>query len=137
MINRKIITSKEAEAINIQRIYQFTKSLIWRELQQAKCIEKEKTFYIEIPANEIYNKNTDDFVLVQGIIDLYYINKDDNLVLVDYKTDYVENNDEQILINKYKIQLDLYKKALEEALERKVDKVYIYSTFLNKEIELI
>ncbi len=137
MISKKIITSKEAEAINIQRIYQFTKSLIWRELQQAKCIEKEKPFYIEIPANEIYNKNTDDFVLVQGIIDLYYINKDDNLVLVDYKTDYVENNDEQILINKYKIQLDLYKKALEEALERKVDKVYIYSTFLNKEIELI
>ena len=30
----------------------------------------------------------------------------------------------------------LYKNALESALERKVDKAYIYSTYLEKEIEV-
>ena len=54
--------------------------------------------------------------------------------MVDYKTDYVENTDENILVDKYKIQLELYKRALESAMERKVKKMYIYSTYLNKEI---
>ena len=71
---------------------------------------------------------------MQGIIDLYYINKEDELILVDYKTDYIKNDIE--LIGKYKIQLELYKKALEGALNKKVDRVYIYSTCLNKEIEV-
>ena len=39
-------------------------------------------------------------------------------------------------IDKYKIQLDIYKRALEYSLKRKVDKVYIYSLCLQKAIEL-
>ena len=73
---------------------------------------------------------------MQGIIDLYFINEFEELVLVDYKTDYVENSNENILKNKYKKQLEIYKKALEEALGRKVDKTYIYSLYLNKEIPI-
>ena len=65
---------------------------------------------------------------------MYYIDKDDNLNLLDYKTDYVENGKENELVKKYKKQLDLYKEALEEALNRKVDKVYIYSVYLGKAI---
>jgi len=72
--------------------------------------------------------------LVQGIIDLYYINQKNELVLLDYKTDYVENGKEKELKNKYLEQLKIYKQALEQALQRKVDKVYIYSTYLDKEI---
>ena len=53
---------------------------------------------------------------------------------MDYKTDYVENNNEQELINKYKGQLGIYKRALEQALNKKVEAVYIYSTYLEKQI---
>ena len=67
---------------------------------------------------------------------MYYINNAGELVLVDFKTDYVENRDAGILIDKYKVQLDLYKRALIQALGRNVDKVYIYSTYLDKEIEV-
>lgn len=134
---KEIITEKEAEAINPYKILEFTKSNTWQELKEAKEFYQEKPFYINIPAKEIYNKNIDETILVQGIIDLYYIDKNDNLVLLDYKTDYVENGKEQELIKKYKKQLDLYKEALEEALNRKVDRVYIYSVWLGKEIEII
>ena len=61
---------------------------------------------------------------------MYYINKNDELVLVDYKTDYVQKDEEQKLIDKYKEQLNLYKEALENSLGRKVNKVLIYSTLL-------
>ena len=133
---KQIITQKQAEAINVYKVYKFTQSNIWKEIVKAKKVEREKPFYINIPAKEIYNENVEENVLVQGIIDLYYINQNDELVLLDYKTDFVENQDEKVLIEKYKTQLDLYKKALENSLNRKVDKIYIYSTYLDKEIQI-
>ena len=136
LVAKKIITTKEKEAINLNRILEFTKSKIWKELKSAKEVEREKPFYINVPAKEIYKEETNENILVQGIIDLYYIDKDDNLNLVDYKTDYVEVGNEQELVNKYKKQLELYKEALEQAYNKKVKNTYIYSVYLNKEIEI-
>ena len=50
------------------------------------------------------------------------------------QTDYVEENSESVLIEKYKKQLALYKRALEDGLNLNVKEVYIYSLYLNKEI---
>ena len=133
---KQIITEKEADAINVYKILEFTKSNIWEQLKTAKEIYQEKPFYINVPAKTIYEQEIDENVLVQGIIDLYYIDKDNNLILLDYKTDYVEKGKEYELIEKYKTQLELYKQALEQALHKKVDKTYIYSVYLGKEIEL-
>ena len=133
---KKIITTKEKEAINKKKILEFTKSNIWKELKTAKEIEKEKPFYINLPAKEIYKEETNKNILVQGIIDLYYIDKDNNLNLVDYKTDYVEKGNEKELIIKYKKQLELYKKALEDTYKKEVKNTYIYSVYLNKEIKI-
>jgi len=131
---KEIITKKEAEVINPYKILEFTKSNIWNDLKYAKKVFKEQPFYISMPAKEIYKLNVDENILVQGIIDLYYIDKDNNIVLVDYKTDYVEKGKEYELVQKYQKQLDLYKEALEKALNKKVKKVYIYSVYLGKEI---
>ena len=136
LLNREIITEKEARSINPYKVLGFTKSMIWKELKTAKKIYKERPFFINIPAKEIYGEDAEEEILVQGIIDLYYINQNDEVVLVDYKTDYVEKGKESKLVEKYISQLELYKKALEESLQRKVDKTYIYSVYLGKEIEI-
>ena len=133
--DREIITQLEAENINMNAVLKFTKSDIWEELKNAKEVHREEPFYMTIPAKEIYKKDVEEKILVQGIIDLYYIDGNDNLVLLDYKTDYLENGAEE-LIQKYDNQLQLYKKALEDALNRKVDKIYIYSTYLGKAIKI-
>lgn len=132
---KKIITEKESQAININAILQYTKSNLFKELKEAKEIHKEEPFYINIPAKEIYEEDVDENILVQGIIDLYYVDKDENVILVDYKTDFVQNENE--LIIKYKEQLELYRKAIERALKVKVSRVVIYSTYLQKEINMI
>ena len=44
---------------------------------------------------------------------------------------------EKELIEKYQKQLELYQKALEEALKRKVDHIYLYSTFFGKALEVL
>ena len=136
LVAKKNITEQEANSINLKKVLQFTKSKIWKEMCEAKTVEREKTFYINIPAKEIYKENVEEKVLVQGIIDLYYITKEDELILVDFKTDYVPNNDEKILANKYNLQLKLYKKALESATGKQVNKTFIYSTYLEKEINI-
>ncbi|MFR5683845.1 MAG: hypothetical protein ACLUD1_07320, partial [Clostridia bacterium] len=64
----------------------------------------------------------------------YYISKQDELILVDYKTDFVKEENELIL--KYHEQLKIYQRALEKALNRKVNHIYLYSVYLNKEIEI-
>ena len=147
LINRlrekEIITNIEAQSINPYKILEFTKTEIWDELKEAKYVYREKPFYINVPIKELLKNNIneteeqvkEDNILVQGIIDLFYINKNDELILLDYKTDYVEKGNEDKLVEKYKKQLEMYKEALEEALERKVDKVYIYSVYLGKCIE--
>lgn len=127
LVLKEIITTTEADAINIDTLYKYTKSALWNDLSKAKEIHKEQPFYINIPAKEIYeNIETDENILVQGIIDLYYISEDNKLILIDYKTDYAKKPEE--LINKYKTQLSIYKKALENSLNRRVDETYIFST---------
>ena len=131
---RYIITKKEAMSIPIKKLYEYTKTKLWKELKEAKQIKKEEPFYIEIPANEIMEIEDNEKILVQGIIDLYYINKNDELILVDYKTDYVKSKEE--LVNKYRTQINLYAKALEKALGKKIAKKEIFSIYLEEEIEI-
>ena len=136
LVRREIITEKEAKSINPYKVLEFTKSTIWNALKSAKKVYKERPFFINIPAKEIYEEDVEEEILVQGIIDLYYINQNNEVILVDYKTDYVEKGKENELVEKYISQLELYKKALEESLQRKVNKTYIYSVYLGKEIEI-
>ena len=134
--NKEIITSKEASSVNKNQIIQFTKSDVWKELKEAKEYHKEEPFYINVPANEIGATESKAIVLAQGIIDLYYIDKNDNLVLLDYKTDFVKKGEENELIKRHSPQLVLYKQALESALGKSVDRIYIYSTALGKKVEI-
>ena len=128
-IEKLTVTEKEKKfLIENKRIFEnYLKSDLFKELQEAKEIHKEEAFYMNVK----YKKSD---VLVQGVIDLYYINKNDELILVDYKTD--KNINDEILKERYQNQLLMYKTALEKSLKRKVDKTYIYSTELNKEVKI-
>lgn len=134
LCDKHIISEKEAEVIDIKKIFDFTKSAIWTEMKNAKEVHKERPFYINIPAKDVYEADIDENVLVQGIIDLYYITDKGEIVLVDYKTDRVKEAEE--LIDKYSGQLRIYKMALERALGKNVGHVYIYSVYLAKVIKL-
>ena len=70
----------------------------------------------------------------QKQIEENYIDENDEIVLVDYKSDNVQKASE--LIQRYKSQLDYYKRALEDITNKKVRKTVIYSLKLDEEIEL-
>ena len=136
LIANNIISLQESDYINLGKIKKFLDSALAERLKQAMIIEKEKAFCIKIKAKEVFEEATEEEILVQGIIDLYAIFDDGKILLLDYKTDYVEQGCEENLVKKYQNQLRIYRKALEEALDKKVENVYIYSLYLNKEIEV-
>ncbi len=129
LLENEIISEVEAQAIDRKLIYSYTQSELFKNLKNAKEIHKEQPFYINIPATEIFEEaqkeNSKKNILVQGIIDLYYIDEYDRINLVDFKTDYVPKGKEKEVAEKYKIQIEIYKKALEQALGKKVTKAQI------------
>ena len=87
-------------------------------------------------AKDVYpNSQSQEMVMVQGIIDAFF-QEGEELVLVDYKTDFVQKGQEKVLAERYRTQLDYYAKALEKLSGRRVKEKIIYSFALGKEISL-
>ena len=129
------MTEMAANAVNPYDIYLFCQSSLCKRMlqaEQAGSLCKEQPFVIARPANKIseeYTGNKD--VLIQGIIDAYF-EEEDEIVVLDYKTDYVKSSEELVL--RYKKQLELYAEALEQTTGKKVKERVIYSFCLGKEI---
>lgn len=92
---------------------------------------RERQFIMGISAREAGEADSDETVLVQGIIDAFI--DGDELVLIDYKTDRVD--DEKTLIDRYAGQLYYYRMALEKLKGKPVDRVVIWSFALGKAVE--
>ena len=105
--------------------------------QKADKLRKEQQFVLGVAAKEVFaDTDSDGQVLIQGIIDAYFFEEED-IILMDYKTDRVSKKDgEKILKDRYKTQLDLYEKAIERLTHKKVKERIIYSTYLEKEISV-
>lgn len=103
-------------------------------LDNAKVIKNELEFVVQDDLIDIEGIDINGSSLIQGVIDMYVNTKDNKHVIIDFKTDRVENEYE--LIDRYSVQLKVYKKALEIAYGIKVDNMYIYSFSLGKLIEI-
>ena len=120
----------DAEAAALVRgsdLAKLTASSLGKRMQRAAAAGKlyrEKQFVIGIPAREMGDWDSDERILIQGIIDAFF-EEDGKLVLVDYKTDYVENSD--ILIRRYEAQVRYYTRALEQMTGKRVAERYLYS----------
>ena len=133
------MSPEEAQCIRIADILAFVDSKLGQRMKTAaeqNALYREQPFVIAQKMNQIEAAwNGEETVLVQGIIDAYFI-EDDEIVLVDYKTDKVSPGGEQDLIDLYHIQLEDYAAALERMLQKKVKETYIYSFTLRKMIPL-
>lgn len=90
---------------------------------------------IGIEASKMGAGDSEELVLVQGIIDVY-LEEADGLVLIDYKTDHVRKGQEELLRKRYKAQMDYYQKALEQMTGKTVKERIIYSLALQEEIRV-
>ena len=130
---------EEGECIRRKDILAFAGSELGRRMQRAaqdKKLHREQPFVMKVDMKNLdASWNGDETVLVQGIIDAYFI-EGEEIVLVDYKTDRIGQGEESKLIERYRTQLEDYALALERMLHKKVKQKYIYSFALQKAIEI-
>ena len=126
-----------AECIRIRDILAFLHCESGQRMHRAaqkQLLKKEQPFVLGVDAREIYpGEDSAETILVQGIIDVYF-EEDEELVVLDYKTDKVRTARD--LQEKYHSQLDYYAQALEQLTEKKVKEKIIYSFTLEEEIQV-
>ena len=111
--------------------YQSKLALRMKEAAKRKELYVEKPFVMGRTADEIEGDGSDALILVQGIVDAFFIEKEE-IVLLDYKTDAVHTSSD--LVRRYQRQLELYEEAIRDNLGRKIKEKFIYSFHLNREI---
>lgn len=132
LVAMEFISKKQASCLNLNQLTKFFNSKIFNLIETADSIERERNFIFEIPANKI-NKNADETpILIQGSIDLV-LKHGNKLTIVDYKTNKTTAKKLKLL---YQKQLHLYKFAIENLTQNKVDACLIYSLFLDSIVEL-
>ena len=130
-IEPEIAENKEITDTICENVLGFFTSKMGGEVLASKNVQRESPFEIEIPATD-YDGTLDaryegETVVVQGIIDLFFVNGDGDIILVDYKTDRCHTEEEQRAVGeKYRRQLELYERAMEKILKRSVKNKYLY-----------
>ena len=140
-VNRELLSKEEYKVINPYKVKKFFISKLGERMLSAynrgDIVYRELPFYTEIDVHRIdpdLPKEVEgDKVRLQGVIDSFFY-EDNEVILLDYKTDYVEQGNEEELINKYRMQIQYYKEALEKITKTKIKECYLYSFYLEKEI---
>lgn len=132
------IDSVSVQSVNPDDLWHFLQSDCASRMQKAALsgkLRKEQPFVLGVEAGRVYPEadpeGKEELLIVQGMIDLFF-EEDGEIVLLDYKTDWVHNEEE--LVKRYQIQLDYYQEALEKSLGKRVKERLIYSFALGREI---
>ncbi|AQP54434.1 helicase-exonuclease AddAB subunit AddA [Vagococcus penaei] len=130
LVEDGLIEKSVADAIDCEHLVPFFTTEFGESLlKHHQQVKREQPFSLLLKASQLFDNGSDDSedtVLVHGIIDGYYQNGSE-VVLYDFKTDYVSKQvteKELTAIKKrYQGQLNLYKLALTEVLNQPVTQV--------------
>jgi ATP-dependent helicase/nuclease subunit A len=134
MVDHELLTIEQIQVIDPLLIVQFFQSPLGKRILNANMVKREVPFTLALPAKEVYKdwQDEDESIFIQGVIDCIF--EDENgLVLIDFKsdgiTDRFKGGFEQakpILENRYKVQVDLYTKAIEKIWKRRVAERFLF-----------
>ena len=147
LVNEQFILPYHAALIDPKIINRFMDSSTYAELKNSAHVRREVRFNTHLPADKFTTDKekkqalTGEELLVQGVIDCYYVTENGKTVLLDYKTDSFEESMNEAEIEKelkkhHRQQLSYYKLALERLLLHPVDRVEIFSFALGRTVVL-
>lgn len=136
LVGKELITQQQSESVDVKKLLTFMKSDICKRILASDAVYREVPFNLELSFKELYEngkellfrdkpEESEETVLLQGVIDCYFKEKD-KLVLLDYKTDYVELGDTERIQDRYRLQLEYYSRALEKLTGLRVSERYVY-----------
>ena len=125
LADREVFTYQEVMVLYIKGLADFFGSDLGQRMLRSPNVRREWAFNLVMEDQQ--------GAILQGVIDCAFL-EDDAWVLVDYKTDRIE--DESAFIRRYATQIDWYARALERITGRPVKNRYLYSISLGKEFQL-
>lgn len=125
LTDRGTLTKKEAEGIYAANIVDFFSKGLGSRMLASPRVERELAFNHRVKASPVFDADTDETLLLQGIIDCCFI-EGGEWVLIDYKTDYVPKGRAKEVAMSHAKQLRLYKSALEELTGIPVKECWIH-----------
>lgn len=148
LVEEKFISSEQVELIRVDQLERFFKSSFFSMLKDASRVYREQRFNLPFPAikfsadKERADELDGRYVLVQGVIDIVFETSDGKLILADYKTDYITDEEKrtpsllkQKFKDRYGSQLHYYSIAVRQLFGRDPDHVMIYSLPLGGAVE--
>ncbi|MGM7636215.1 helicase-exonuclease AddAB subunit AddA [Bacillus sp. Hm123] len=134
LIQRELLTTEQVEMIDSNRVVSFFETEVGQMLLRADHVYRETPFNMGVKASELHVDWSDpeEVVLVQGVIDCL-MEVDGQLYLLDYKTDQITGRfaggfaeARPVLEERYRLQIDLYAKAVEQIWKRKIARKYLF-----------
>ena len=135
LAEKRFITEKQAKVIDPRKVSAFFESEIYKRIEKSPKVYRELRFLQGLSAAELGYEGAapEDKITVQGVADCVF-EEDGKLIVLDYKTDFVENIEE--LAERYSAQLNMYKKLLTKSLGKPVTEAVIWSFRFGKELEV-
>ena len=136
LISNKTFSADEAKAIEKGKIKKFFQSDMFKRISEADEFWREREFTMSIPITAIHKDielADGEAAVVQGVVDGLLVNGDMGEI-IDYKTDRVKSAEE--LVERYKTQMAVYKRAAQECFGVENVKVTLYSFELSQEISV-
>ena len=130
-----IITDREKNNIPTDRIMNFIYSDICKNAYNAKELYSEASFEIMQDSSIADSKTSGVDILVQGVIDLYFPSND-GYTVIDFKSDFVTQENVSEKAKEYEIQLKLYKEAVKKMHNTQNVKGFLYFLEINQFIEI-
>jgi len=124
-------TEEDADAIDRNVMLNLVSSEIGARIRASKNVQREVSFVLSIPADAYFTDVPESAsgtpILVHGIIDCFF-EEANELVIIDYKSDrWTRGMTADEWVQPHKVQLSVYKKALEASTQMPVKQVLLYS----------
>lgn len=130
-----VLSAEQAALIDRHGLEKLVHNGLFDRVIASPELYREERFTVKIHPALISDDypDTDDEIVMQGAVDLAF-EENGKIVIVDYKTDRVR--DIQKLVTLYKKQLELYKEAMRQTLEKEVSECLICSVALNDVVKV-
>lgn len=127
-----LITSRQRAVIDEDKLKTFFSGRLCDRILACDNVLREYKFMTGIDSSQFGGtERAGDIVMLQGVADCVII-EGKEATIIDYKTDFVK--DESELVERYAMQLELYKGAISKLLDMPIKECLIYSFCLGKEI---
>lgn len=138
MVGRELLTREQALSVPAGQIAAFFAGPLGKRVLSGRNVLRELPFTLALPGGEVYpelGEGAGEIVLVQGVVDCL-VDEEEGCLLLDYKTDSVSQGGIKQVVDRYRTQMDLYARAVENILGRVVKEKYLYLFSLGEEIKL-